>query len=152
MSRRMFYLVLIVMLGVVWTGCSSTVKERRGEPAKSETGEISKYQARYYHFNDVLVPAELNYKQDRSFIYETPRFKAGILFFTKWWLDADSLFDFFTYHMEKDNWKILNTFRGRDSVLNFSKPDRTATIKIVERWHGTTEVEIQVGPVGEKRM
>jgi len=155
MGRKVVYLVLIVVLGMVWTGCSSTVKERRGEPSKVETGEVSpykEYKGRYYHFNDVLVPEELHYKQGKSFVYETPRFKAGILVFRKWWLDVDSLITFFTYHMERDNWKIVNSFRGRDSMLNFSKPDRTATIKIIEKWYGTTEVEIQVGPLGEKKM
>ena len=152
MGRRIIYLALVVVLGMVWTGCSSTVKERHGEPPKGETAEVFKSKARYYHFNDVLVPEELNYKQNKSFIYETPRFKAGVLVFTKWWLDVDSLIDFFTYHMEKDNWKIVNSFRGRDSILNFSKPDRTATIKIIEKWYGTTVVEIQVGPLVEKKM
>ena len=142
---------------MVWTGCSSTVKERRGEPpTKGEAAapEIvtATAKGKYYHFNDVLVPEELNYNQNKSFIYETPRFKAGILVFTKWWLDVDSLIGFFTYYMERDNWKIVNSFRGRDSILNFSKPDRTATIKIHEKWYGTTEVEIQVGPLAEKKM
>jgi hypothetical protein len=154
MNRKVIYLALIVVMGMVWTGCSSTVKERRGEPPKGETSvsEVTKSKGKYYHFNDVLVPEELKYKQNKSFVYETPRFKAGVLVFTKWWLDVDSLIDFFTYHMEKDNWKIVNSFRGRDSILNFSKPDRTATIKILEKWYGTTEVQIQVGPLGEKKM
>jgi hypothetical protein len=152
MGRKVIYLALVIVLAMAWTGCSSGVKERRGETPKGEASEVLTAKARYYHFNDVLVPEELNYKQDKSFVYETPRFKAGILVFTKWRLDVNSLIDFFTYHMEKDNWKIVNSFRGRDSILNFSKPDRTATIKIIEKWYGTTQVEIQVGPLAEKKM
>ncbi len=104
------------------------------------------------HFDDVLVPGELKYQQTDSFIYETPRFKTGVMVFSKWWLDVGSLIDFFAYHMEKDNWKLVNSFRGKESVLNFSKPDKICTIKIYEKWYGTTEVEIRVGPLGEKRM
>ncbi len=158
MGRKIFCLALVLFWGMVWTGCSSTVKERRGgEPPKVEASEPPRPEAlrahgKYYHFNDVLVPEELNYKPDKSFIYETPRFKAGILVFTKWRLDVDSLIEYLTYHMERDNWKTVNSFRGRDSILNFSKPDRTATIKIIEKWYGTTEVEIQVGPLAEKKM
>jgi len=145
-------LLLVLLLCSVWMGCSTTVKEKQREPAKSEEKEVGKYRAKYYHFDDVLVPGELNYKQKKSFIYETPRFKAGALFFSKWWLDVDSLIDFFAYHMEKDNWKLVNSFKGKESILNFSKPDKTCTIKMTEKWYGTTEVEIRVGPLGEKRM
>jgi len=149
-------LVLVFLLGWVWLGCSATVKERRddaGRPEGQETREPpSKYNARYYHFDDVLVPGELNYKQNKSFIYETPQFKAGALYFTKWWLDVDSLINFFNYHMEKDNWKIVNSYRGKESFLSFSKPDRTCNIRITERWYGTTHVEIRVGPLVAKKM
>ena len=150
--RRVIAMLLVLFFGLTWIGCSTTGKEKQGEPAKSEEKEVSKYPAKYYHFDDVLVPGELNYKQSKSFIYETPRFKAGILFFSKWWFDVGSLTDFFTYHMEKDNWKLVNSFKGKESILNFSKPDKTCTIKMTEKWYGTTEVEIRVGPLGEKRM
>lgn len=142
------FLSLVILSGVVWAGCSQTAKEKRGDPAKGEWKGAGKY----YHFDDVLVPGELKYKQNKSFVYETPRFKTGALVFSKWWLDVSSLIDFFTYHMEKDNWKLVNSFKGKESILNFSKPDKTCTIRITEKWYGTTEVEVRVGPLGEKKM
>ena len=155
--RSVLALMLVFLLGIVWTGCSSTVKERRDDSAKPGEGvetkaPPSKYNARYYHFDDVLVPGELNYKQNKSFIYETPHFKAGSLYFTKWWLDVDSLIDFFNYHMEKDDWKRVNSYRGKESFLSFSKPDRTCNIRITDRWYGVTHVEIRVGPLVTKKM
>lgn len=143
-----YFFIAVLLVSLIWAGCSSTVRERREEPSQT-TGETA---AKYYHFEDVRVPKELNYKQKKSFVYETPRFKTGVLVFTKWRLDVDSLIDFFNYHMEKDNWKLVNSFKGKESILNFSKPDKTCTIKITEKWHGTTEVEIRVGPLGEKKM
>ena len=156
-KKSWMVLFLALLLGMTWTGCSSTVKERREQaanPAENQEAKAppSKYYARYYHFDDVLVPGELNYKQNKSFIYETPQFKAGALYFTKWWLDVDSLIDFFTYHMEKDNWKLVNTYRGKESFLSFSKPDRTCTIRITEKWYGSTHVEVRVGPLAVKKM
>ena len=139
-------------MSALWMGCTTTVKERRGESAKSEEKELSPSPGKYYHFEDVLVPEELKYKQNKSFVYETPRFKAGILVFSKWWLDGASLIDFFTYHMEKDDWKLVNSFKGKESILNFTKPDKTCAIKITEKWYGTTVVEVRVGPLGEKKM
>ena len=151
--KAMTALLLVVVIGVVGAlgaGCSSTVKDRRSEAPRTEAAEMKPLGAKYYSFDDILIPAELNYKQKRSFVYETPNFKTGILIFTKWWLDSNSLLDFFTYHMEKDNWKMVNSFKGEESIVNFSKPDKTCAIKVKEKWYGMTEVEIRVGPLGEK--
>jgi hypothetical protein len=141
-------LMVIFVLGMMWMGCSSSIRERREGPVKSEWRGSGKY----YYFDDVLIPGELNYKQNKSFIYETPRFKTGVMIFSKWRLDVISLIDFFIYNMEKDNWKLDNSFRGKESVFNFSKPDKICSIKITEKWYGTTEVEVRVGPLGEKKM
>jgi len=146
--KGVYFLFAVLFTGLAWTGCASTVKERSGEPEKRGVETTSKY----YHFDDVRIPRELNYKQNKSFVYETPRFKTGILIFTKWRIDVESLIDFFNYQMEKDNWKLVNSFKGKESILNFSKPDKTCTIKITEKWHGTTEIEIRVGPLGEKKI
>jgi hypothetical protein len=146
--KGVYILFALLLLSLVYAGCRSTVTERREEPVKRE-GEAA---GKYYHFDDVRIPRELNYKQNKSFVYETPRFKTGILIFTKWRFDVESLIDFFNYQMEKDNWKLVNSFKGKESILNFSKPDKACTIKITEKWHGTTEVEIRVGPLGEKKL
>lgn len=145
---RVFVWGLVLLFSVLAVGCSSGLKEKRSEPVASE----QRGGGRYYHFDDVLVPIELKYDQKNSFIYETPRFKTGVMVFTKYWLDVESLIQFFTYHMEKDNWKLVNSFRGKESMLSFSKPDRSCTIRITEKWTGTTVVEIRVGPLAEKKM
>jgi len=153
--RSVIALLLVIFLGWSWTGCSTTVKERQpGQPATGTTGGVKTEgeSTGKYYLDDVRVPSELNYKPDKSFIYETPRFKTGILHFSKWRLDVPSLIEFFTYNMEKDNWKLVNSFSGKESFLNFSKPDKTCTIRIIEKWTGTTTVEIRVGPLGEKKM
>jgi hypothetical protein len=154
-KKPVMILLLVFLLGLAWMGCS-TVKERRDEPGKAEGQETTtpsnKYSARNYYFEDVLVPGELNYKPNKSFVYEAPHFKAGAMYFTKWRVDADSLINFFNSHMEKDNWKIVNSYRGKESFLTFLKPDRICTIRIREKWYGSTQVEIRVGPLMEKKM
>lgn len=154
MNRRIsqrspiLFLLLALCLVLGWMGCASTLKGGSEDPSKVQDMGVGKY----YFFDDVLIPKELNYHSDESFVYETPQFKAGSMVFSKWWLDSASAADFFAYYMEKDNWKMLNSFRGKESVLNFSKLDKTCTIKIREKWNGTTLVEIQVGPLGMKKM
>jgi len=127
--------------------------EIRDEPASSATASasLSKYQAKYHFFDDILVPRELEYDQEKSFVYETPQFKAGALYFTKWNLDFNSLFDFFMVHMEKDGWKTVTSYRGKESYLTFYKPDRGCTIRITESWLGKVYVEIRVGPADVKK-
>jgi len=143
-----YFLFAVLSVSLVLAGCSSTVKERKGEPAKKESEAAGKY----YHFEDVRVHKEMNYQQKKAMVYETTGFKAGVLYFTKWRLDVESLIEFFNYHMEKDNWKLVNSFKGKESILNFSKPNKTCMIKISDNWYGMTEVEIRVGPLGEKKM
>ncbi len=135
--------LVLVSFSLAWLGCSSIEKERRGEPMKGEDVGVGKY----YYFDDVLIPKELNYKADESFVYETPQVKTGSMVFKQWRVDSGSLVDFFLYHMQKDNWKLVNTFKGKESILNFSKPDNTCTIKIVDKWYGTTVVEVRIGTV-----
>ena len=168
-------LLLVFLLGLAWTGCSSTVKHDESAatapasatptapasatataPASETTtapppASSSKYQAKYYFFDDILVPGELEYDQKKSFVYETPQFKAGVLYFSKWNLDTDSVMTFFLYNMEKDGWKMITSYRGKESHITFFKPDRGCTIRLTSSWLGKTYVEIRVGPAGQKK-
>ena len=154
-KRSVIALLLVIFLGLAWTGCTTTVKERQqGQPVTGATGE-SKTEGEgmgKYYLDDVRIPNELNYKPDESMVYETTRFKAGVLRFSKWRLDVHSLIDFFTYNMGKDNWTFVNSFKGKETQLSFSKPDKTCDIRITETWTGMTLVTILVGPLGEKKM
>lgn len=135
-------LVIVILLGLNWFACT-TVKRRHPDPGWVQYTGLG----RYYFFDDIHVPKELNYKASKSFIYETPQSRAGSLVFSAWWVDVESLTNFFTYNMEKDNWKLMNSFKRKEYVLNFSKPEKTCTIRIVDKWYGSVEVEVRVGPL-----
>jgi len=150
-----FLLVIFLFSGMGWIGCSTTVKQQQsGQPVSEATGEKKggEVVSGKYYLDDVRIPDELDYKADESLVYETPKFKAGVLRFSKFRLDVQSLVDFFTYNMEKDNWKFVNSFRGAETQLSFAKPDKTCQIRITESWTGMTHVMILVGPLGEKKM
>ena len=149
-KKSVIALLLVIFFGVIWTSCATSVKERQqGQTVTGEVKAEGESVAKYY-FDDVRVPSELKYKPNKSFVYETAKFKAGILRFSKWRVDVESLVDYFTTNMEKENWKLVNSFKGKESFLNFSKPDKTCLVKIFDNWMGTTTVEIRVGPLGEK--
>ena len=166
-ERLAMGLLFVILLGLVGMGCSSTVKRDEPPPAPAPTmaptpapsppassapeTTFPRSVGKYYFFDDVLVPSDLEYDQKKSFVYETPQFKAGALFFTKWRLDKDSLFDFFLSHMERDGWKMVTSYRGKESHLTFYKPEKGCTIRITESWTGNVSVEIRVGPADVRR-
>jgi hypothetical protein len=144
---------LVALFGVAGMGCSTTTAEHQpGQPVTGPTagGSAAGEELGRVYLDDVRVPSELNYDADESMLYETAKFKAGVLRFSKWRLDVQSLIDFFMYNMAKDGWTFVNSFKGKEAHLSFSKPEKTATIRITESWTGTTKVTIAVGPLGEK--
>ncbi|HMK52148.1 MAG TPA: hypothetical protein VK551_06585 [Thermodesulfobacteriota bacterium] len=148
-------LLFVIFIGMAWTGCSTTVKERQsGQPVTEATGETKSEPVvtGKFYLDDVRVPEELNYDADESMVYETAKFKAGVLRFSKWRLDVQSVSDFFTYQMVKDGWTFVNSYKGKEIQLTFSKPDKTCNIRISQTWTGVAHVIILVGPLGEKKM
>ncbi len=137
-----FFSVLMVLTLIM--GCSRLGRERKTSKEPPAVGE----QARYYHFEDVLIPGELKVKMDESFIYETPSMRVGRLVFSGR-VQASSLTNFFTNNMEKDGWRLINKFGFKDVVLNFSKSNRNCTVNIYDKPVNTL-VEVWVGPVGRE--
>ena len=154
-KKAVMAMFLVVLGGVAWTGCSTTAPElQQGQPVtgpppegKAEGEGVGKY-----YLDDVRVPSELDYDADESLVYETPNFRAGVLRFSKWRLDVPSLINFFMSNMAQDKWTFVNAFKGKEAQLNFSKPEKTCTIRITETWTGMVKVAIAVGPLGEKKM
>jgi len=132
---------VVVLLGVAGMGCSTT-----GTEAKTEGEEVGRV-----YLDDVRVPSELNYEADESVVYEAAKVKAGVLRFSKWRLDVQSVIDFFMFNMVKDKWTFVNAFKGKETQLSFSKPEKTCIISITETWTGTVKVAIAVGSLGEKK-
>jgi len=89
-----------------------------------------------YYLDDVRIPNELNYKPDESMVYETTKFKAGVLRFSKWRLDVQSLIEFFTYNMVKDNWTFVNMFKGKRLNSLSQKLIKHATSELLNHGQG----------------
>ena len=168
-SRRKIVtaLFLVVLPGMIWMCCSTTLQGRGEAATRSDSQDtralLNDYLAQYYDFDDILIPGELASSPPKSVIYRTPQFKVGTMVFTRWWFDIDSLSrlfrrhvesltQFFKDHMQKDKWKLVNSYEGKESFLSFSKPDRTCNILISEKWYGVTRVEIHVVPLTTEGM
>ena len=154
-KKLVMAMFLVVLLGVAGMGCSTTATERQqGQPVTGPTpeGKAEWEEVGKVYLDDVRVPSELNYDADESMVYEAAKFKAGVLRFSKWRLDVQSVIDFFMFNMAKDKWTFVNAFKGKETQLSFSKPEKTCIISITETWTGTVKVAIAVGSLGEKKM
>lgn len=145
---RSFFLGLIFLLAMSISGCFGTTDSATPETASSfqETSEKSKETtAVYYDFEDVLVPMELKVNKERTIVVSTPGFRSGILAL-KGRVDSDSLFNFFSNNMIKDNWNVVSKIKSPGiTILVFEKSSRCAVITIRDS-QVYTYVEIGVAP------
>jgi hypothetical protein len=114
---------------------------------KSETSPKPRSEApnvTYYTFPDIPVPKELEMVREKSFIYETPTVKAGVLMLSGN-VEVGSLETYFKTNMAKNGWKFVNSYKYNDIILNFVKEERSSNIRIA-RDGFSTSVEIWVGP------
>jgi len=144
------FLTLFLTFNVILFGCTlfqkdtSTTKsvEEKVQPPKAKGPS-----AKYYDFEDILIPDEMKLDKEKSFVYETPLLKAGILVFSGR-VEVTSLIQFFKENMVKDNWKLLNSFKYKGYLMNFQKPDKSCMISIVDGTFSTS-LEIWVGPISK---
>ena len=139
-------ILLLVVLGcVVFSGCALFQKEQEvvTQPAPTPVNQV------FYAFPDVPVPRELEYMREKSFIYETPVLKAGVMYF-RGNVDLLSLENYFRTNLQKNGWRFINVYRYKDVEMNFAKGDRMCNIRI-GRAPFTSEVEIKVGPGDRER-
>jgi hypothetical protein len=138
--RKGIVFVLIMVLGLA--GCETlnkwTTKEETPPPKYQTLNQA------FYGFPDVPVPKELKMLADRSFVYETPNLKVGVLVLSGN-VDLDSLENYFKINMVKNGWKFVNAFKFRGVALNFIKEDKSCNIKMSKDAFNA-EVEIWVGP------
>jgi hypothetical protein len=143
---RMCKGVVVVLAGllVVASGCSSFQKSDATNDQKPQYGTEAPNKVTY-SFPDIPVPTELSLVKDKSFIYETPGMKVGVLVL-RGNLDVASLENYFRVNMPKSGWRFVNSYKYGDTILNFTKEERSSNIRI-KRVTFSTDVEIWVGPI-----
>ena len=98
----------------------------------------------YREFGDVLVPSEMDYVPDSSFVYSASGLAVGIMTL-KGRVDTESLISFFQNNMSKDNWKMISIFKSPKTILLFRKETRWSVIRITEETY-YTYAEIWLAP------
>lgn len=136
----------LLFVFMTFSGCASLKQsEKSSEESKTSTSKQKKEQAPlYYDFEDVLLPTALKVDKNRSFVYQSPEFTAGVLVLTGR-VEPNSLIQFFDNNMAKDNWRLVSSFKSPRTMMFFDKPTRSCIINITEG-HFKTEVEIWIAP------
>jgi len=138
-----------ILLAMSISGCwvnTGYSPSQTATPSGGGTPEKTKKTTAVYHdFEDVLVPMELSVMKDRTVVVSTPGFRSGILAL-KGSVDSNSLYDFFSINMAKDNWNVVSKIKSSGTIIMvYAKTTRCAVITIRDS-QITTYVEIGVAP------
>ena len=140
---------LICLVCFFMAGCTTT----QGDSSGTSGAGLQDVQAKsaeaptavYYDFEDVLMPKAMSIIKERTVVVSTPGFKSGILSL-KGRVDPDSLYDFFSVSMGKDNWEPVSRIKGPETIIMvYQKATRCAVITIREQ-QIYTYVEVGVAP------
>lgn len=134
-----FFLLAVFFL----TACSSKQPGPTNDMA-SQAASPQEPTSHYYDFDDILVPNEMELDPQKSFVFEGPQVKAGVLVF-KGRVDSVSLTNFFVNNMIKDGWRLGSSFKYRRTILVFNKPDKDCIINIIDD-RFSTFLEIWIAP------
>lgn len=138
-------LLLPMLFLTALTGCAtSTFSEQTTPPGelRQATQAVEPETARYYDFEDVPVPVEMELNTDRSFVFQTTEFAAGLLAFSGR-VELDSLISFFRIKLPDDGWRFLSSIKSPKTILFFQKDNRLCIITITSKAF-TTDAEILV--------
>jgi hypothetical protein len=133
--------ILSCVMLLLCSGCSLFQRYNPSSPAQPKQEGPNQL---FYGFPDVPAPSELSIIGDRSFVYETSTFKAGVLFLNGN-VDLQSLENYFRINMPKNGWRYVNSFRYKDIILNYVKDDKICNIRL-SRGTFSSDAEIWVGP------
>ncbi len=135
--------VMIAALIFILGGCIGPGVQRSGVKGQPRKGKPS---AIYSDFGDVLIPSALQVDNRSSYVVQSPGLATGVLAL-KGRVRRDSLIDFFSHNMAKDNWRIVTLFKSprTSTVMLFKKENRWCVISISEK-EFNTYVQIGVAP------
>jgi len=94
-------------------------------------------------FADIPVPAGFKLDTEKSFVFENPSMRAGVLIYTGSG-KLTPLSAFYRENMPLNGWKFVSGFEMKEAVLNFQKEGWNCVVNIREDY--STKITINVGP------
>lgn len=142
--HRTFLMILAMVSLLSLCSCQSALQSRGDASPEPNKRVAAKAVSSYQEFDDVLIPNDLELDDKRSFVFETPNFKTGIVTY-KGSVNAVDVANFFERNLTKDNWRLRSKMKYNRTILVFEKPGRDCIINILDGTFDTV-VEIMVAP------
>lgn len=147
----MFACLLLVSSGCAGPMGQSTVEA--GDPALPPVSGFAD------DIQDIVLPADLEWKRDKSMTIKTESFRGGVWYYTGK-AEVISLKDFMTNSMIDNKWKLVGEATSKNVMLAFVKPNKTCMMVIADESFGKTSLTLYVtidkiassslNPFGEK--
>ncbi len=141
--RKTLTIIMALAVLALLAGCEGTLQRNK----QSSPAPVTKQQepmGSYHEFEDVLIPKEMELDTKRSFVFETPQYKTGILVY-EGRVEAVSLSNFVEKNMIQDNWRMRSKIKYNRTIMVFEKPDRDCIINIEDETFKTA-LEVIVAP------
>ena len=95
-------------------------------------------------FSDIPVPAKFKLDAEKSFVFENPAIRAGVLLYSGSGKVA-AISTFYRENMPQNGWKFVSGFEMKEAVLNFQKEGWNCVVSIKSE-DFSTKIRISVGP------
>ncbi|GAB6176957.1 hypothetical protein JCM16814_18480 [Desulfobaculum senezii] len=142
--HRPILLILAMVSLLSLCSCQSALQNRSDASPEPNRHVAPKAVSSYQEFDDILIPNDLELDNKKSFVFETPNFKTGIVTYAGR-VNAVDLANFFERNMTKDNWHLRSKMKYNRTIMVFEKPDRDCIINILDGTFDTV-VEIMIAP------
>lgn len=116
-------------------GCQSLTGPQAGAPTEQPIP--------VGRFHDLPVPANYRLISDKTFIFENPSMKAGILTY-KGNLSVPDTVNFYKEHMPANGWQLVSSFEVKEVIMKFEKVGWTCDVTVKPGFE--RELIIKIGP------
>jgi hypothetical protein len=140
---------LFVLSLLLLSGCAPMGNSSDNVPPMENLPALSSFVGEY---RDIELPMDMKYNHKKSMVVRTDSFTGGVFYFSGK-VQRDSLKSFIVSSMQKNKWKLAGEVSSEDSLLAFTKPNKSCTVIIEEGFGGSlgstyAAVYVAENPVG----
>ena len=122
----MYGLIAVILFAL--TGCMPGSSNISTVPLDTN-GALPIMGSKHGTYEDIEIPAEMEYNPKGSMSIKTDSFRGGIIHY-KGRVEMHSLKEFLVASMKKNKWKLAGEVSSQNVILAFTKPNKTCMINI----------------------
>ncbi len=125
MQNKGFIFALIAVLLFAFGGCTP----KSNVPVSDDLDSLPPMASSIGNYEDIEIPADMKYSNNRSLSIRTDSFRGGIIYYTGR-VELYSLKEFIIVTMKKNKWKLAGEVSSGNVILAFTKPSKTCMMNI----------------------